>query len=433
MDSKKIVVVGNSYAAGAVFYYLQTYLQKSRVQCELLLISDSGFYFYRELLPEFLSGNCEINDVTQEFRNIGTLRSGIRYLKTSVINVDFKKKNIITTKGIVEYDYLILAPTLDFDKREEIKMVNSNLFNFNTPYDVISVKNHILNLLESYSSESNLAYKKELLTFTLIGADKHGFEAACALSDFVCRRVKKQYPEINRDQISIYLIDKEKTVSLSESAFYNNYLFYCLNKKGVKLLLDHGIEQISNKKIIFRNGKQITSHTIINCIKPVYSELMVSLLFEKDKSFKADVDLYFKTDKDSNVFVIGEASRCVDLREDINTSIIFYKEQAKKCAYNVFSSINNNPLSSFKHSLDMSYICIGRNNSIVAFQKFYFTGYIAYLIYRLLFVFSFLGYLKKLRAMIRFILSQLWLQEPVLYEDAFSSEVSSEKVLIKKG
>ena len=293
MQSKKIVIVGNSYSSATVFSFLQNHISKSRQPFDLILISDRKYYYFSNLLPDLLKGEVSISEMTELFRSIGCIRPGISFIKAKVLEIDFQGKTIETTKGSIGYDYLVLSPDNDEDSFS-LQPKRSNFFKFQTPEDVIKIQNHINNVLEDASIGKNVDIKRMLLTFSIIGAKEKGVELALSISDYLTSLLSRNYPEIKNSFAAINLIDSEKSLGVEQSSFYNNYLFYDLNKKNVKIRLGLKVNEITENKIMFENGEEIASSTIIFSGRCKSSSLFKSLGVEVDDISKFENDIKLK-------------------------------------------------------------------------------------------------------------------------------------------
>ena len=389
MQSKKIVIVGNSFSSAAVFYFLQNCISKSRQLFDLILISDRKYYYFSNLLPDLLKDEISFSEISEAFRSISYIRPGISFIKAKVLEIDLQGKTIETTKGSIQYDYLILSPENDEDNFS-LKANKSNFFKFQTPYDVIKIQNHINNVLENSTIEKNVDVKRILLTFSIIGAKESGVELTLSLADYLNGLLSKSYPEIKNSFTTINLIDLEKSLGIEQSHFYNNYLFYDLNKKNVKIVIGSKVNEINGNKIILENGEEISSSTIIFSGKCKSSSLFKSLGLELSAISKAE-----------NVFVIGEAAS-IPSAQGVKPSVLFYKEEAKHCAESVISKLNNDILRPFKNNTSFSFLSIGKKKAIVDFNNFHLSGFFAWAVYRLLFVNSFLTFQKRLKSLIKF-------------------------------
>lgn len=401
MDSRKVVVVGDSYSACAVFYYLEKYLSKSRQPFDILCIGNADNYFLNGLFPQYLSSDCELNEICQSLRSLGIIRPGISFIKSEISDIDFHK-NIIKLPGKdINYEYLVLAPQKDLCTNVDILVHDSSkcLF-FRTVFDALKLKEHIVKNIENAVFESNPERKKMLLTFSVVGAEPNGIELVSSVYDFVNNLISKQFPELNKSLIKVNLIEQRNILCSKKNSFYNSLIFYILNKKGIKILTNSKVTKLDTDVILINNEKEIISGTtILNSVNDS-SSLFESLPIQKDEKSNALVDIYLKAQGIDNVFMVGEASKCVDLSELLERTVDFFNEEAKICAYNIFAKINNIPLKTIKFNQYANFISLGYKNSLAEINKFCFSGYFAWLLHRFSYILCYLGLLKKIRAFI---------------------------------
>lgn len=429
MDCQRIVVLGNEYSANAVFYYLEKYLIKASKPFDLLFISNKNYYFFDELLSDYLCDTLNQNEICQDLRSLYLIRPGVSYLETPELSINFASRTIKTIKGNIDYKYLVIALENNLEEAiPKIQLTNHlNCFNFATPQDVISLKKHIIENVEKASSEQEKEIKSILLTFSIIGGTSSEITLACAISDYLNNLLKKNYPELSRTLLKINLIAEKDLIVSKECPFYNSRLFYNLNKKKITIYPNSVVTQVQGSSIEINNDRYIDSGTIIFSKKPESSFLGNDLLLKKDGMAGWYTDLYLRRDGYDDVFVVGKSSQCLDLSEDIPKTIIFYNQQAKICATNVLAKINNNPLKPLKPSLEIDFFQLGYRNTLVAVKDFYFSGSIGWLFYRLVFILSFLGWKKQLRAFVALLLNIFGLTENEILNIYKTSEEKTRK------
>lgn len=441
METPKVVVIGNSYSSAAVFYSLEEYLSKSRQPFDILFISTSNCYFFKGLLPQYLCNVCDFSELGQDFRGTGILRPGISYINSKVLGIDFPKQLIKTSENKINYDYLVLAPELDLSDENGL-LFDRNCFLFTSLKDAIRLKNHIMKTLEQAVLETDIEKKKTLLTFSVIGAQIEGVELVCSLNDFIKSLLNKRFPELNKSFVKISLIEQENLLCSGKNSFYNSFLLYTLNKKGIKILTNSKVTKLTDDTVVINNDKKTNSHTVIFSGTNKFSSLIKELNLQKDEKSKAQVDIYLKAQGFDNVFVIGESSKCIDLAEELPRGISFYKEEAKTCAHNVFAKINNNPLKTIKIYPEAHFVLLGDRSSLVEIKRFCFSGYIGWLLNRFVYVSCYLGAVKKMKTFVSLLISIFGLKDTITFNmpDVFESdslnekhsEVAYEKSMVKK-
>ena len=429
MSTPRIILIGSSYSAFAVYSYLQKYLLRIREPHDLLFIIDKSSCYNPSLLPEYLMDNCQINDVVDDVRKIAYTNPGIHILKTDLIDINFEEQKVKTSSGVYNYKCLVLAPdcdqaSLDFDVSGE------NFFLLNNPTNIDFLKKHIINLLEKSLYETNQENRKNLLSFTVIGANYFGLETACSLYDFIELTMKREYPELNLDYKNFHLIERNKTLDLTDNIAFKNPIFIALNKRGIKLSLNNVVSRVDGDKIIFDDNKIIDSSTIVYANKSDKSSQLANIL-DSNMLNNFQIDLSGKIPKYKNVFLVGEMAKYLDLPNNLDSNSFIFNEQAKLCAENVIAAINSDELKPIHMNLNPGILTLGRFNACVRFLNYNFTGVVGWVVYRLIVLFSSFGLHKKARSMISLLCTIFQLSSPnFLNRDNFKS--TSESIIPSK-
>lgn len=431
MNNQKVVIAGGGYSAVCVFNLLEKYLSKSREPVDVLFVSNKNYYFFENLLPDFLCDTVDYSDISQELRSVVFLKPGVSFLQTKILGIDLSSKTINTPKGEITYSYLILAPENESGNLYEVnnREGENNCFYFNMPTDVIRLKNHIVKNIELASNEHNIERKKALLTFSLISNGLQTLEIAFSLSDYVHNVIKGKYPEIKSSQVKVNIFEEKNVISKTNNSYLNNKLFYFLNKKNISLFLNSFVTSIFNEKIEINNKDEIYSGTIVCPAKEAPPSLIKDLKLKKDENFNASVNLFLNADGFENVFVIGPFSKCLDLGDDYAHSVLWFKNQAICCATNILAKINNNPLKAVNPPIDLEFYCLGYKNSLVMHKNVYLDGFIPWLLYRSIYISSLLGWKKKFKASVKLLLNLLGLSDNMLID---VQEPSVDRQLVKK-
>ena len=392
MPTPKIVVIGSSYSAAAVFSYLECSLTTLREPFDLLLISDKNHYLNNNLLSQYLCGSCGLEDICQWLRGVVFLRPGVSYLEADISNIDFQSKIVSTSKGEINYQYLILAPQNDIYAESDIDKTN-NAFILKNLSDVLRLRTHILSNIEKAVVENDPEVKTSLLTFSVIGTGKSSIEFACSISDFTSKLLKNYFPEIKKSLLKFNLIEESDLILPRKDPFYNNRIFYNLNKRGISLYTNSRVTKIENGKILINNKDEFNSGTIVFTALETSSSLI--------RKFKScNVDLCMKLEGFDDVFMIGENANCLDLGEGFEKTNLFYKNQAKLGAANICAKINNSSMNLLKSDLQIDFLSLGYKNSLAEINNMHIDGFIGWLFHRLSFVFCSLSWKKKLRSFV---------------------------------
>ena len=427
MEATKIVVIGSSFSSACVFSSLEKYLTKVRTPIDLTLISNSNYFYSSDLLFPFLANSCFINDVCQDYRDFIFVRPGVSFLKADVVDIDFKKNLIKTSILEIPYHYLVLAPEADLLDIEEV-FPDEEYFIVNNPCNVVELKKHIAKSLELSVNESDFEKKQKLLTFCVAGSTLRSIQHAMAIQSFAYDLIKSFFPEINKQQLKFFLIEQESALQIDSDLIYKNRLIYYLKTKNINVSLSSKIIKMENGVININGQKEIKTATMVFTEGNYVSRLTKKLKLPKDSCSNLLVDLYLKPQDLENVFCAGKFVKCLDLSEDINRNDIYFLNQARICAKNIISKINNNKLMPSSINNVICFSLIDKRNSIVENKGIYIDGFIGWLIFRLVYAMIGLGLKRKFNMFLRVLLDVVRLRRFYLF-DLF---LINEKDLISK-
>ena len=141
---------------------------------------------------------------------------GIRITDSSITNKEIFETNSTMTTTL-HYDYLVIALGSE-TKFFGMSDVQKNAFTMKNLNDAISLRNHIIYLLEqadqllpiSATANNNIDtyndIQKRLLTFVIVGGGFAGVETAGEINDFIKDSVKEYYHNIDSKNTKVIII-----------------------------------------------------------------------------------------------------------------------------------------------------------------------------------------------------------------------------------
>lgn len=105
MNRLRVVVLGGSFGGLMAAYHLRKSVPR---QHDILVVSNSSLFVFRPALPFVALGRRESQSITAELRP-ALERRGIAFCQATVKRIDPGRRLVITTRGEVEYDYVVVA------------------------------------------------------------------------------------------------------------------------------------------------------------------------------------------------------------------------------------------------------------------------------------------------------------------------------------
>ncbi|HXP53197.1 MAG TPA: FAD-dependent oxidoreductase, partial [Bacteroidia bacterium] len=159
----RIVILGSGFAAIEVLKKLQNEFSTNN-NIEIILVSRDNFILFTPMLPEVASGMIETRNIVTPVR---AFCKKAKFYQAKVKSIDLNGEKLIMThvigrqsqpngwpEHILKYDYLVIAlgSENNFFKMYDVQKYS---FTMKSIDDAITLRNHIINVLEQASLEED--------------------------------------------------------------------------------------------------------------------------------------------------------------------------------------------------------------------------------------------------------------------------------------
>lgn len=383
---KKVLILGGGFGGINVLKLIQNKF-KNNPNIKISIVSQDNYFLYTPMLPQVSSGLIHPNDITVPIRK---LCKQAEFYHAAVSYIDMKQKLVTVTREFdgkvhaLEYDYLVItlgSNTNFFDN----KNIEKHAFTIKTVEDALSINFNVINMLENAAQTSDLEFKKELMTFTVVGGGFAGVETMGEINQLVRDSVKNFYPSIGQENISMNLIASKDYILSELGPKLGKLAGKYLKKAGVNVLTNTKAVDAGEDYVQLDNGKIIPCMTLIWAagidVEPIVSETDCI----HKKSGKLKVDKYLKVLEHDDVFALGDCALITNpiTGQAYPTTAQNSIHQSTTVANNLFSVItgkSNLKEYSFKSKGMMT--TLGRKVAIAVLFGRPITGSLAWLIWR---------------------------------------------------
>jgi NADH dehydrogenase len=169
---------------------------------------------------------------------------------------------IQTSAGKLEYDILVVATgaKINFFNNEQI---SKHAFPLKQVTHALDLRSHIFQQFENLEAYPHEEDSSKYKTFVVTGAGPTGVEVCGALAELKRHVLPRDYPDLNIDEVKIYLIEGLPRVLPMMSEKSGNTAHKYLEKLGVKVILNHMIKDYDGEIVKLDNGEEIPSQTLI--------------------------------------------------------------------------------------------------------------------------------------------------------------------------
>jgi NADH dehydrogenase len=402
MNKTKIVIAGGGFAG----LYAATHLDKRlarRPDVEVTLISRENFILFTPMLHEVAAGDLYPADIVNPLRRI--LRH-VKVVEADVQTVDLEKRLVRCTGGILgrelnfEFDHLLLAlgSETNFFDMEGVRDWSVTMKNL---IDAALLRNRMVALLEEATVQDDNAARRELLTFVTAGGGFSGTETAGALNDFV-RETVRYYPQLSEELIRVVIVHPGNFILPELGEELGRYAERKLRERKVEVIKGARVAGYDGSVVTLSDGTSIPTQTLIWTAGVKPSPVISALPCQKERG-RLLVNEYLSVPGVTGLWAAGDCAAVPDRKSGQGK---FYPptaqhglREAVAAAKNIEAAILGRPSKPFVFSTLGQLATIGRRTGVAMMFGIKFSGFIAWGLWRSVYLMKLPRLAKKLRVM----------------------------------
>ena len=396
MKKTSVVIAGGGFGG----FYAAKHFDKTlarRDDIEVTLISRENFILFTPMLHEIAAGDLSPSDIVNPLRRI--LRY-VKFIEADVREIDLNARKIRCIHGIgdadleLEYDHLLLAlgsETNFFDNQDarEWAVTMKNVM------DAALLRNRMVALLEEAALEKDETVRRELLTFVTAGG---GF--AGAVNDFL-RDTARFYPRLREDMIRVVVVHPGSYLLPELGEELGRYAERKLIERKVEVIKGARVASYDGSVVRLNDGRSIPATTLIWTAGVKPSPVIASLPVAKEKS-RVRVNENLAVPGATGLWAVGDCAAVPD-----SESGQFYPPTAQHglregvvAAKNIERAILGQPLKPFRFKTLGLLAAIGHHTGVAMVFGMKFSGFIAWWLWRSVYLLKLPRLAKKLQVVI---------------------------------
>jgi NADH dehydrogenase len=404
-DTSKFPVVA---IIGGGFGGIEVAKQLEDKPVEVILIDKHNYHTFQPLLYQVATGSLEAESIAFSLRKNFEGQKNLRFRHTEVNAIDADSNTIHTTIGDIKYDYLVIATgsTTNFFGNKEIEHYAMPMKSIP---EALNLRYMVLQNLEEAILKPSKEERAPYLSFVLVGAGPTGVELAGALAELRNHVLNKDYPELTKDEMKVYLVDFLPKVLGPFSDEGSKAAQDFLTGMGVEMLLSTKVDSYDGNEIKFEGGKSIRTRNVIWSagVMGVVPEGVSKDAIERGNRIRVDSSL--RVAGYHNIFAIGDVSAMItdDTPKGHPGVAQVAIQMGQTTGKNIVKILRNQPPDPFKYNDKGSLATIGRNKAIADLGKVKFQGFFAWLIWMFVHLISLMGGRNRVIVFINWVASYL--------------------------
>jgi NADH dehydrogenase len=386
MGKKRVVIVGCGFAG----LKLARKLRHSGFQ--VVIVDKRNYHQFQPLFYQVATAGLEPSAISFPLRKIFQHYKDYYIRIAEVTNIDTDKQQLWTTKGIIQYDYLVLtqgASNFFFG----IKNMESLSKPMKSVSEALDLRNTLLQNFEDALAATTEEDQEGFLNLVVVGGGPTGVEVSGALADMRKYVLGKDYPELNQEKIHIYLIEgmNRLLIALSEKSSEKAKEF--LERLRVNVVLNSQVKNYDGKFIETSDGKKIRTNLVIWTAGITGARIEGLKDNSYGKSNRLLVDHFNHVKGYSNIFALGDVALMEEPRFPHGHPQVapVAIQQASLLAKNLKRIPSQKEMIPFSYKDKGTMATVGRNLAIVELPTAQFYGTFAWLVWMFVHLMSIVG------------------------------------------
>ena len=387
----RVVIIGGGFAGLAMVEKLK------HKEVQVVLFDKNNFHQFQPLFYQVATSALEPDSIVFPFRKQINGYKNVLFRLAEVEEIQPSSNSLITSKGNVNYDYLILATGTNTNFFG-MDSVESHSLGMKDIRDSLNIRHMMLQNLEQAAITCDEKERDALTNFVIVGGGPAGVEMAGALAEFCKYILPKDYPEYPSSIMNIYLIEAVDELLSTMSDKASSKTLKYLKDLNVKVLLNEAVSNYDGNEVTTKSGKTILAKNLIWTagVKGQFPNGIDEEHIVRGNRIKTDANL--KVEGYENIFAIGDIAALISKDtpkghpQVAQTAI----QQGKYLGDSILNIINNKAIKPFEYKDKGSLATVGKRKAVADLGKFKFSGYFAWLLWSIVHLMSISGFRNKL-------------------------------------
>jgi NADH dehydrogenase len=387
---------------------------------EVTLVNRENFFLFTPMLHEVAASDLDITHIVNPIRK---LLKRVNFFEGDVESIDLENKRVSVSHGSerhhheLEYDHLVIAlgSTTNF---YNLPGLEERALTMKSLGDAIHLRNHLIANLEQADFECFPETREPLLTVLVAGAGFAGVETIAGVNDFL-REAMEFYPHLDEGMLRVVLAHPGSVILPELAEKLGRYAQRKLAERGVEIRSKTSVTAVDDQGVVLSDGTRIRTNTLIWTAGTSPNRLLAALPCEKERG-RIVVNEFMEVPGWEGVWALGDCAVVPDKKtgKAYPPTAQHALREGRVLAGNIAASIRGGRKKPFVFKTIGQLAAIGRRAGVASILGFNFSGFIAWWMWRSIYLSKLPRFEKKLRVAIDWTLDLLFTKDLVQFETA---------------
>lgn len=275
-----------------------------RTRADVTLVDQHNHHTFTPFLYQVATALLEPTGAAHPIRSLIRKQPNVDFRLGKVTSINVTRRQVVTDRGPVGYDYLILAAGAvnNYFGNTDISEHSLGLNNLG---EALALRNHILSCFEAATWATDPTDRARLLTFAVVGGGPTGVEFSAALAVLVAEMVAHDFPAIRADATRIVLIEASAAPLTAFPADLQEAAAHALRAKGVQVDSNAKVADVDETGLSLDGGRRIDAGTVV-WAAGVRANPLAATLPATGSHGRVIVEPTLQVQRHPEIFVVGD-------------------------------------------------------------------------------------------------------------------------------
>jgi len=400
----EIAILGGGFAGVYCGKSLLKTLNKGS-RTRIGLISDENYMVFQPMLPEVASASLSPRHVINPIRH---LCAGLEIYKATIEKIDIQNKQLTIRPGpfsppvLIRFKHLVVALGAMVDL-SRVPGMSEHAYLMQNVGDAMKLRATVLARFEEANLVTDPERRSRLLTFVVVGGGYSGVETAGQILDLF-HSISKYYGNVGAQDFHVALIHSRDHLLPTLSQKLGKYAERKLSARGLDIRLNLRVKALTANQVFLSDGNVIQTNTVVSTVGNAPHPIVTKLI--ADTGVEA-VHGRIKTSATMQVsgydwlWAAGDCAAVPMQNGEICISTAqFAMRQGALLGRNLNAFLRAEPVKPFTFKGLGELAAIGHMTAVAEIMGLRFSGFIAWWMWRTIYLAKLPGLDRKLRVLI---------------------------------
>jgi NADH dehydrogenase len=412
----RILILGGGFGGMYVALEFERALAQG-ADLDVTLVNRDNFFLFTPMLHEVAASDLDITNIVSPIRKL--LRR-VTFFHGEIESIDLVNKRVGLSHGHEEhchslpYDHLVLAlgSTTNFFN---LPGLAERAITMKSLDDAIFLRNRLIANLEEADFECSPNTRAPLLNFVVAGGGFAGVETIAGMNDFL-REAVRFYPHLREDMLRVILVHPGKMILPELGEKLGTYAQRKLMERNVEIHSNCKVTAVTDRDVTLSDGTKVRTNTLVWTAGTRPNSLLDTLPCKKERG-RVLVNECLEVPEWPGVWSLGDCAVVPDRKTGKShpPTAQHALREGKVAAQNILATIRGDRKKPFLFSTLGLLAPIGRRTGVANILGVNFSGFIAWWLWRTIYLMKLPRFEKKVRVALDWTLDLIFSKDLVQF------------------